>query len=158
MLRLPAPIGSETKHARRTPPQRAVVDWKAPYRYAVDFDAFFGKCLEAGQPEGFQIVGDGSKDSGAMPLDDQISGESEQGVFIPAAIGKESGKHEDDVHRHALPLVGSDHLHVHQVIELGDGFVRRTVDQNRAVINHNGALAMPPDIVHVVSHQNDGFA
>ena len=29
----------------------------------------------------------------------QVFGERQQGILIPAAVGKEAGKHEDDVHR-----------------------------------------------------------
>ena len=64
-----------------------------------------------------------------MTVRDQILGQRQQRILISAAIGKESWKHEDNVHRQVAPLVGGDNLRGHQVVVDGDRFLRRAHHQ-----------------------------
>ena len=66
MLRLPAPVGHQTQQASGATVHSVVADGEALNLDSVDDNRFFRKRLEAGQPERFQIVGDGGEDGGAM--------------------------------------------------------------------------------------------
>ena len=97
-MRLPSPIGRKSQQAREAPPQRAVVDREAAHDYAVNGNLLFGKGLETGQPEGFEIVGHGGEDGDAMTVSHQVLRKGEQRIFVSAAIGKEARKHQGYMH------------------------------------------------------------
>jgi hypothetical protein len=99
VLRLPSPIGRQSQQARGAAPQRVVVDREAAHHYAIDRNLLFGKGLETGQPEGFEVVGHSSEDGDAMIMSNQILRKRKQRIFVSAAIRKKARKHQGYMHR-----------------------------------------------------------
>ncbi len=98
VLRLPSPIGREAQQARGAAAQRVVVDREAAHDYAIDGNLLFGKGLETGEPEGFEVVGNGGEDGDAMTVGHQILRQRQQRIFVSAAIRKEARKHQGYMH------------------------------------------------------------